>query len=191
VRMKFVLISVLLATFPMNVVSQNTVPEQQKFNIVFPYEKECGRQAEESQYYTNRTGRITRVNSERSVTFLQNTENGNPSKKEFVVFLAGVHARDNKSKVRDFLINNVLNQEVEITGNLRRPTDKKFEGLVFLMNEKFPEIDWVGEYLIENGLARYAAPAHSYVSPYNLCVSETLQEKAKKERMGIWAKPFN
>jgi hypothetical protein len=163
--------------------------DEKKFTFTFAYEKECGSPAEESQIHTFRTGRIVRINSERSVTFFQDTEDGKPSKKEFLVLLAGVNPRGNEKAVREFLNKNLLNQNVDVSGNLRRASDKKFEGLIFLMNESLPEVDWIGEYLIENGLARFSEPTYSYgVSDYSLCVYQQLEAKAKREKLGIWAK---
>lgn len=193
--MKIALCSILSILCSLTGLSQESKQgntEERKFTISFAYEKECGSPFGESQIYTHRTGHIIRINNEKSVTFLQDTADGNPAKKEFVVLLAGVNARGNKKNVRALLTKYLLNQDVEISGNVRRSSDNKFEGRIFLMNESLPEIDWIAEYLIENGLAKYSEPSYSYgVSDYSLCVCRQLQEKAKREKLGIWAEAVN
>ena len=152
------------------------------------YDDPCGNPAEESQLYTNREGKITKVISANLVVFEQKIENGNKKKEKFVVELIGVDSITNRKKIKQFLEKYVLNQNVEIIGNLKKESDKKFNGLVFVASDD-DDVDWINENLLENGIANYKSfESANLVSMVMPCRLQKAEEKAKKAKLGIWAK---
>lgn len=148
----------------------------------------CGDTAYESQLYDNRKGKIIEILSANKVLFEQDSVDGNEEKDKFTVKLVGIDANENKTAVKNKLQEILLNQEVEIYGNLRKKKDKEFGGIVWYLGDN-EDIDEVNIYLLENGIAKYepfeSANLVSMVMPCRLQKSE---EKAKEAKLGIWAK---
>jgi len=148
----------------------------------------CGDPTTESQRYKNREGKITKIINANQVTFEQKIENGNKKKKTFIVELVGIDSVTNQEKIKQFLEKYILNQNVEITGNLKKETDKKFNGLIFVDSEE-EDINWINENLLENGIAKYKSfESANLVSMVTPCRLQKAEETAKSANLGIWAK---
>lgn len=148
----------------------------------------CGNPAEESQLYTNREGKITKILNASNVIFEQLIRDGNKEKGNFTVELIGIDSETNQTAIKNFLEKYVLNQNVEITGNLRKKSDKKFKGLIFAANDD-ENINWINENLLESGTAKYKPfESANLVSMVTPCRLQKAEERAKEAKLGIWAK---
>jgi hypothetical protein len=148
----------------------------------------CGIPEAESQLYTNRKGKITKIIDENEVIFEQTIADGNEEKERFRVELVGIDSKINKKNIILFLQKYVLNQNVEVTGNLRKKSDKKFKGLIFVASDD-KEIGWINEYLLGKGVAQYKSFESASLVPANKpCQLQKAQGKAKTGKLGIWAK---
>lgn len=148
----------------------------------------CGNPAEESQLYTNREGKITKILNSSNVIFEQLIRDGNKEKGTFTVELIGIDSETNQTAIMNFLEKYVLNQNVEIIGNLRKKSDKKFKGLIFVASDD-EDIDWINENLLEKGLAQYKSFESANLVPSSEpCQLQKAEERAKEAKLGIWAK---
>ena len=149
---------------------------------------ECGDQSYESQFYANRKGKIKKILSANKVIFEQAIEDGNEENRKFTVELVGIDPATNRKNIIRFLEKYILNQDVEITGNLRKDSDKKFKGLVFFASDD-DEVDWINENLLEQGIAKYKSfESANLVSMVMPCRLQKAEERAKEAKSGIWAK---
>ncbi len=151
--------------------------------IGFPYEKECGKAFSENEMIS-RKGKIIKVIDGNTIVFKQKTKSGKKDVREFTVHLAGIDSNLNEEYLRDFLVKNVLNKKGEVVLN---PQENE--------NESFGIIWWAGGfgdlngYLLINGLADFLQPKRTPSGSYRtVCVYKQLAEKAKLEKIGIWAK---
>lgn len=148
----------------------------------------CGDQAYESQLYDNREGKITKILSANQVVFEQAIEEGDEENRKFTVELVGINPATNRKKVLQFLEKYVLNRDVEVTGNLRKESDKKFKGLLFVANDD-DDVNWVNENLLEKGIAKYKSfESANLVSMIMPCRLQKAEERAKEAKLGIWVK---
>lgn len=150
----------------------------------FQYEKECGSPFNEGEV-TLRKGKIIKILDGNTVVFKQKTKNGKKEPGEFTVHLAGIDSSVNEEFLRDFLVKNVLNKKGEVVLNHPREGEKEFFGTIW----------WAGgfgdlnRYLLQNGFADFLQPGRTPVgSYYTVCSYKQLALKAKKEKIGIWAK---
>lgn len=157
-------------------------------NSQFTLGGECGNPAEESQLYDQRKGKITKILSANEILFEQYSVSGNEKKDKFTVKLVGIDANQNKIIVKQKLQNILLNQQVEVYGNLRNKSDKKLGGIIWLFGEN-EDIDEVNIYLLENGIAKYETfESANLVSMVIPCRLQKAEERAKTAKLGIWAK---
>jgi hypothetical protein len=149
---------------------------------------DCGDESYESQTYTNREGKITKILGRNQVIFEQAISDGNKEKRRFTVELVGIDSTTNQKIIKQFLEKYILNQNVEITGNLKKESDKKFKGLVFVASDD-DNIDWINENILENGIAKYKPfKSANLVSMVMPCRLQKAEERAKSTKVGIWAK---
>jgi len=144
------------------------------------YEKECGSYVMESNTYSHRAGRVTKVLSGNRIV----VESGKGRKKEILtVNLAGIATSINSEKLSEFLTEKILNKIVSVRGNKKEDTDT--EMFAIIESSEFSDLN---RYLIENGLADYEKPGYGYsVSYVTTCIYRKLLEKAKNAKIGIWA----
>ena len=181
--MKKTVFTILFLIFCVNLYAQD-----KERTISLTTDDECGDQAIESQLYSNRKGKITKILSANKVIFEQSSVNGNEKPVKFTVTLVGIDGNQNRLIVKNKLTDILLNQEVEITGNIRKKTDKKFGGIVWLIVGD-EDIDWVNTYLLENGFAKYKPfESANLVSMVTPCRLQKAEERAKEAKIGIWAK---
>ena len=106
----------------------------------------------------------------------------------FTVTLLGIDDKTNQSHIKNFLVENILHKEVWIQANLRKDSDKKFGGVVQLLGDN-EDIDYINEYLLENGIAKFKDFDSDNLVPYYLpCRLQKAEERAKEAKLGIWAK---
>lgn len=143
----------------------------------------CGNPLVESQGYGFRWGKITKIISGNAVLFEQGSET-------FTITLVGIDRENNKTKILEFLEKHILNQNVVVIGNLRKESDKEFGGLVFTVKDRSIDlIDLINEKLLELGIAKYKEFSSDNLIPYyQPCRLQKAEERAKKAKLGIWAK---
>ncbi|MEO6050985.1 MAG: hypothetical protein ABIP78_06600 [Pyrinomonadaceae bacterium] len=152
------------------------------------YNDPCGNPAEESQLYDNRKGKVTKILSANKVLFEQVSVNGNKKKEMFAVKLVGIDLDKNKTALKNKLQDILLNQDVEIFGNLRKRTNKEFGGVIWYVGgtEDIPEVNI---YLLEKGIAKYKPfESANLVSMVMPCRLQKAEHQAKEAKIGIWAK---
>jgi len=110
-----------------------------KLEIDLNLDDGCGSPLVESQTYGFWMGKIVKISDDNKLIL------GN-----YTIELLGIDNKINKLQIRDFLNKNVLNKEVWIRANLRKETDKKFGAVVQLSGDD-GDIDYINEYLLENG----------------------------------------
>jgi len=153
------------------------------------YGEQCGSYVEESQLYFERTGKVTEVLNANTLLFKQKSYGGNREKGNFTVTLAGIETAGNDANIKDFLVKKLLNKHVAILGNTKEDADTSFFGVISITDSEGDKILEINRHLIENGLAKFTEPGYFYsVSYVTMCIYGQLEEKAKKENLGIWAK---
>ncbi len=139
----------------------------------------CGNPEVESQSTVKRAGIVTRVLDGDTVEFKEK-RNG----KIWTVELAGVEAIAGNDLAEIHLRKTILNKKVTVWGNADREKDPVLEARIFRKNT------FINRILMEEGMATYRGTDYGYaVSNYSLCVLSKLEEKAKREKRGAWAKP--
>ena len=162
--------------------------ESPETTSLFTMGDDCGDQSYESQLYANREGKITKILSANQVVFEQKILDGNEENRKFTVELVGIDSVTNQKKIMQFLEKYILNQSVEVTGNLRKESDRKFKGLIFVASDE-DDVDWINENLLENGIAKYKPfESANLVSMVMPCRLQKAEERAKEAKLGIWAK---
>lgn len=169
----------------------------------------CGNPAFESQSYGRRKGKVIRITDSNqlivkvtnsiNVRYDKHEENGDDESKliepqTFKVFLVGIDNSFNQTEVRKFLTENILNQQVRIIGNTKnswktqKDSSQKLNAAVWLLGDN-EDINDISEYLLENGIARFKNFQLTNLVPMRTkCELERAEEKAKREKLGIWAK---
>jgi len=172
------------------------------FNINF--NSECGNPLTESQLYSYRFGRVIRITDDNKIVVkVTNSSNDWNSEHEyksedqkgqklvrprvFTVSLVDIDHNVNVHAISAFLKENILNQEVTITGNLPKKDQKNLSGLIrFIKDNKFEE---VSKYLLENGIAKFKSSDFTNLVPMGaVCELERAEAQAKQNKVGIWAK---
>lgn len=148
----------------------------------------CGDPAVESTAYAYRNGLVTEIISANEIVFEQDEAWGSEANTKFTVTLIGIDPDYNENEIKDFLTNFVLNKRIEILANLRKKTDKIFNGEITLLI-KNAEYRRVNEYLLERGIAKFKDFKADYLVPYiTPCLLRKAEERAKNAKLGIWAK---
>jgi endonuclease YncB( thermonuclease family) len=150
------------------------------------YMEKCGSYVEESQTYAFRFGKVTKIIDGSTILFEQKSSGGNRDKKKYPVVLAGIDPAANEDAIKKFLAEKLLNQKVIVWGNTEEGNDASLFGLVGVGVDNQSEIN---RQLIEGGMAKFKKPGYFYsVSYVTMCIYQQLEEKAKMEKLGIWAK---
>jgi endonuclease YncB( thermonuclease family) len=121
-------------------------------------------------------GKIVKVIDNDTVVFI--TDIG---KKKYVSLIA-VDSKGNKSKAKTFLKNNVLGREADLIFSSSQMRKRKISGIL--------EVDGkdINRLMLEKGIAEYEESDSYQISYYSDCVYYKVFEKAKEEKLGIWAK---
>jgi endonuclease YncB( thermonuclease family) len=103
--------------------------------------------------------------------------------KRRIIDLVTVDASSNNSNAKEFLFKKILKKNVFflVTGN-GKSDDAQIFADVF-----YKDIS-INRKMITTGTAQYKKPASYTFSNYKSCVYQQLEEIAKKEKLGIWAK---
>lgn len=177
-----ILISVVLFS-ALLVHAQTSVPAPEKgIGPKFEYEKECGSPLTESNAYAIGSGKVTRILDGKSIALMSETG------KTATVYLAGIDPKGNDGNIIKFLSATVLGKQVTLVGNKEKESESSFFAVIFSQDEEGIHFE-LGRRLLEKGLAGFVEPAYTHsVSDYTMCVYRQVVEKAKKEKIGIWAK---
>ena len=102
------------------------------------------------------------------------------------VSLVGLDESVNRSEIRKFLLDNVLERDVTVVGNTRRNGDKSLDALVKLTSGDIK--GEVSQLLLENGIAKYKEFELTNIVPMRTgCEMKRAEAKAKDAKLGIWA----
>jgi endonuclease YncB( thermonuclease family) len=145
------------------------------------YAKQCGSPLVESQGYGFRMGKVIGIKD--GSTIIIETD---PGKTYSTVHLAGIDSKGNEDNIIKFLSDNILGKSVNLFGNKKEESDDSLFAIVSNLEGNYFEINRL---LLEKGMAGFVKPGYVHsVSDYTMCVYQQLVEKAKKEKIGIWAK---
>jgi len=181
--MKFLILIPALLLSSLLVHSQTAKPGPDRV-IASPHEyvKECGDPVTESSFYRSGGGKVTRILDARSIVL--ETKRG----KTTTVYLAGIDPKVNQDNIIKFLSATILGKTVFTFGNKEKESDGSLFAIVHGRDEE-GRYFVINRHLLEKGLAEFAKPDYFYgVSYVTMCVYRQLVEKAKKEKIGIWAK---
>lgn len=147
---------------------------------------ECGSSLKESQTYAYRQGKVTKILSSNKVT-VQFFPRGDDTEGETATIrLVGISSRKYPHQIKSFLNQHLLNQSVTVLGNKREANDKAYGAIITILDHD--EIDELNEYLLENGIAYFSDFDSANLVPYYMpCRLEKAQERARAEKLGIWA----
>ena len=163
----------------------------------------CGSTAAETQFYGYRYGKVLEITSDNKVIVKVTRSNnvwdaeyektadgvgGKLKKTQLIIAsLVGIDDQINQAEIQKFLLDKVLDQEVTLIGNTKKDDGKKIDALIELKGN--PEINEISKYLLENGIARFKEFQLTNLVPRRTsCELERAEAKAKKEKLGIWAK---
>lgn len=157
-------------------------PTEQKSVVIdlndLNFDDGCGSPLVESQTYGIWKGKVVKILSSNKIVLDNN----------FTVLLLGIDNKVNQSQIKAFLVKNVLNKEVFIQANLQKESNKKFGGVVQLLVDE-EETDYLNEYLLENGLAKFKDFDSANLVPYYFpCRLQKAEKRAKEAKLGIWTK---
>ncbi|MBS1795930.1 MAG: thermonuclease family protein [Acidobacteria bacterium] len=141
------------------------------------YESECGSPFAENGGWTELSGSVVEILSGSS--FVMTTGRG---ERKQVTLLAN-DASDNEPFAREKLAKMILGKEIRVIVGLGEDKPEKLIGRVLVQNGSLIEING---YFLENGIARFKEMP--WRSPWELCVDRQLEKKARKNKLGIWAK---
>jgi endonuclease YncB( thermonuclease family) len=148
---------------------------------------DCGDPNVESQIIPEYKGKVIKIIDGNTVivSISYDSQNSSRRNKKIRVDLAGIDTSDNDAEAKKILSDKVLNQKVLLQGNTKK---KEFMfGIISTLDS-----DGIGEvnrHFLEKGIAKYKEPGYEYSSSsYVLCVYTKIEEKAKQEKLGIWAK---
>lgn len=177
--MKIIVIFLLgLSSFTI-ATAQNSIAQKLVSN---EYEAECGKPLSDGKVFDYREGKVTKIVDGNKIEFQQRDLNGEEKKATYLVQLAGVNSKDDNAGLLKFLKEKILGKNVMVAGNIMNDSDSAFAGSVWEAN-----LGDVNQYILRNGITGYAESELKGVSLFTLCVSRRLAEKAKAERIGIWA----
>jgi len=160
----FVILFVLL--FCVFVNAQDGTPEF--YNI-------CGAQKNEI-LATRFSGKVTKIVDGDTIVI----KSGDKSR---VVNLVTVNASSNENKAKRFLSKEILKKNVFFLIYNYKNHDNQIFADVF-----YKDVYSASRSLISKGIARYKKPDNYTFSNYKACVYQRVEEIAKEENLGIWAK---
>ena len=157
-------------------VNLNSLKVESKTSIKFESEDEdCENFAKDRGFWILEIGLVKQINNDNSLLVAIRGENK-------IVKLVAVSPRFYNREIKTFLSDKLLNKNVKLTIN---PGDGSKETYFATVSEN--EVD-ISRYLIENGLAKYENLGRNSASDYKFCLYSELEKKAKKAKLGIWAK---
>lgn len=165
--MKQVFTIVFVLLFCLSINAQDGRPE---------FFKICGDPQNESILTSRFSGKVTKIVDGDTVLF-------QTSDKTQTINLAAADASLNENKAKKFLSKHILNKNVFfIIYGSQNDTGEIFADIFY------DDIFSASRSLITKGIARYKKPDNYVFSNYKSCVYQRLEEIAKEERLGIWAK---
>ena len=181
-----IILLILLILLPCVSFYSQDKKETVETDIELDYDKDCGNPFVRSTLYEIRKGKVIKIISGNKILVAVNDEGGNEIETiNFVVALAGVDTSSNSSEAKKILTEKALNQNVEVTGNVKNDGDRKLFAFVSVP-ERFADFSW---YFLKNGIGKYKKPKYKRsVPPYTLCQYRKTEAEAQKEKLGIWAK---
>ncbi len=135
----------------------------------------------EGNIYPDSNGKIIQIVDGNTVIFESVAENGEKEKMTFNI--AGVK---NSNSAKVFLEKKLLNKSVRVMGWFFREKGKDRVAVIYA---ETAELDEVGCFMIKNGIARHKKfEGNDIVPDYKNYYYNEAEEKAKEEKLGIWAK---
>ncbi|HQU86425.1 MAG TPA: thermonuclease family protein [Pyrinomonadaceae bacterium] len=98
------------------------------------------------------------------------------------VNLIGINSKKNKTEAKAFLEKNVLNVQVALIFRSFPSEKVNVKGIIQIDKKN------INQMMIEQGFALYKNSKPYQISSYDACVFQKSEEKAKKAKLGIWAK---
>lgn len=162
----------------------------------------CGNPFAESQIYSYRYGTVLEITGDNKI-IVKVLRSNNVWDDEYekndkgvgrkllkpqliIASLVGIDETVNQSEIKNFLLEKVLDRQVTLIGNTKKDDAKKIDALVELTDDA--EIDEIGEYLLENGMAKFKQFQLTNIVPMRTaCQLERAEAKAKTAKLGIWA----
>lgn len=161
----------------------------------------CGNPLAETQAYSFRNGKVIVVTDDnklivkvvRGDSKVRSQKYENPDEVKrlqqpqlFTVSLVGLDESVNQPEIRKFLLDNVLDRDVTVIGNARNDGDKSLDALVKITNGDTR--GEVSQHLLEKGIAKFKEFQLTNLVPVRTaCELRRAEEKAKTEKIGIWA----
>lgn len=177
--MKIITIFLIGLSSFMMATAQNSVAEQV---LSRDYTAECNKLLSDGKVYDYREGKIAEIADGNKLLFQQRELNGEEKRATYFFQLAGIDPKQNASALTKFLTDKVVGQNVTIAGNVKNDSDTSLYGNVWVAG--VGDVNW---HLLKNGIADFLEPEYKSISAYALCVYRQSAEKAKSERLGIWA----
>jgi endonuclease YncB( thermonuclease family) len=140
------------------------------------FEEVCGDPANESVLTTRFTGKVTKIVDGDTVIIKSDDKN-------LVVNLVTVDASSNENGAKKFLSKEILKKKVFFLIYNYKNNDNRIFADVF-----YKDVYSASRSMITRGIARYKKPDDYTFSNYKACVYQRLEEIAKEEKLGIWAK---
>lgn len=136
----------------------------------------CSAERDGGNYYLLETGKVIKVIDGNTLIF----KNADGSTRR--VNLLAVDTQSGKKESKSFLKKNVLNQKAELIYNPAQYVKKTVSGIVMIGDKD------IIRSLLEQGIARYKKSKMYEIAYFNDCVYQKSEERAKNEKLGIWAK---
>lgn len=166
--MKYLLVTALALFFSVSAAAQDKK---------FEYQDECGDPSMESVAFSVLTGKVTKIIDGDSIVV--KLSDG----KIKTIDLTGVSASTNEAAAKAFLTDTLLKKNVELATSFGLAMKDKRGWAVVSFNDQV-----INRLMLERGIAAYKTPAPYEYSTYGNCIYRKLEEKAKQEKLGIWAK---
>ncbi|HXG83759.1 MAG TPA: thermonuclease family protein [Pyrinomonadaceae bacterium] len=164
-RIIFIILAVLLFCFSMN--AQDGRPE------FYPI---CGDPQNESMLATRLSGKVIKIVDGNTIII----KSGNKSR---TIDLVAVDVGLNENKAKNFLSKEILKKNVFfLIYNDKNDNNRKVADVYY------KDVYSASRSMITKGIAHYKKPDDYTFSNYKACVYQRLEEMAKKEKLGIWAK---
>jgi len=142
----------------------------------FEYQDVCGDPRMESSIWLMVSGKVIKIIDGDSVIFKES----NGRKK--TIDLVAINSSLSEAAAKDFLTRNVLDKKVEVSFSMSSLEKEKVWGEIRRNGRE------INRLMIEQGISSFQKPAPYSFSNYTTCVYRQVEEKAKREKIGIWAK---
>ena len=136
----------------------------------------CSLDRDGGNYYLISSGKIIKVIDGNTLIF-KDSDGSN-----IRVELLSIDTESNKKESKSFLEKNVLNLKAELFYIPGRADKKKVSAILMLGDKD------INRRMLEQGTARYKESKMYTIAYFNDCVNRKSEEKAKNEKLGIWAK---